>query len=204
MQTENKKSFTSDEVNKIVEERLARERKQNENLSEIKAMLLSLKESGKLSGNSISELAKELLGILGEADSEGEAEAPEQVEDEAMTDTEVKFEGEIAKLCEVYPELDVNALISDEKFGDFYAAFTAEKQNADLLTVYEAYEKAKSIDGSIKAASKMKRTPSVHGARSGAENLLTPRQREIANHAGMSYKEYAELLSEIPAKKIRN
>ena len=79
MNSNEEKSFTADEVNKIVEERLSRERKQGSSLAAVKELLKSLKAEGILKGESISELASELMALVSERTAEASAKAPEEV-----------------------------------------------------------------------------------------------------------------------------
>lgn len=193
METESK-SFTSEEVNKIVEERLSRDRKNRQSLSELKDVLLKLKESGLIEGNSLSELAENLAKSVQPTVKEAE-----------KSDDEIsvrKFSAEIEELKRAYPELDTDALISNEDFRAFYQGMVKKNPDMTILGAYEAFIKAESI-ADMKQSAAMKSTPAQHSAPSGAEKLLTARQRSIAANAGMSYKEYAELLSDIPQKKMR-
>ncbi len=211
---ENEKSFTAEEVNKIVAERLSRQKKNDDALEELKAILLELKKDGKLGSGSVAELAKELIGMAQKNDDE-EKQAAEHEEDSsentAQDDSEKakqlaaeeKFANEIAELSEAHPELDVSSLINDEEFGKFYAALAGDIPELNLLTAYEAFSEAKAIEKRMKTASSMKRTPVMQSAGRDFSQNLTERQRNIAKHAGMSYKEYAELLSEIPKRKLR-
>ncbi len=217
MNSNEEKSFTADEVNKIVEERLSRERKQGSSLAAVKELLKSLKAEGILKGESISELASELMALVSERTAEASAKAPEEgtapegsenapevKEGEGEDPAVAKFEREQAELKKAYPELDIKALFNDKVFCDFYKSYVAEFGDATLLEVYGAFLKAKSIEESLTLSSKLKRTPSSQRASESIESSLTPTQRAIASKAGMSYKEYAKLLEEIPKRNIKS
>ena len=216
------KTFTAEEVNKIIEDRLSRERKQNSSLSELKEFLKLLKEEGKLKGNSIAELVNEFMALATAKEVQEETvpevstepAIPEEIISEETT-TEVtspkerqenpylvKFENEAAELCANFPELNLNELISDEAFVSFYEDYSSKKETATLLEVYLAFEKAKEIERKLRLMTQLKRTPSSMSATDSEGAGLTPIQRAIANKSGMSYKEYAKLLAEIPKRKL--
>ena len=213
MNNNEEKSFTAEEVNKIVEERLSRERKQSGSLSALKELLKGLKAEGKLKGESLSELASELMAILGEKaesdvskapETEGEAPVAESEASEIEGDPIVeKFEREQAELKEAFPELDITALLNNDAFCDFYKAYVKEFADATLLEVYGGFMKAKSAEENLRLSTSLKRTPSSQRAADNTEASLTPTQRAIASKAGMSYREYAKLLEEIPKRKIK-
>lgn len=211
MNNNEEKSFTADEVNKIVEERLSRERKQNSSLSAIKELLKSLKAEGKLKGESLAELASELVAIVEE---KTEKRAPEESADVPEAETKEsdvqedpvvkKFENEQKQLQAAYPNLDITALLKDDVFCDFYKAYLKEFGDATLLEVYGGFLKAKDVEESLNLSSRLKRTPSSQKAAGVSENTLTPTQRAIASKAGMSYREYAKLLEEIPKRNLKS
>ena len=220
MNNNEEKNFTAEEVNKIVEERLSRERKQSGSLSALKELLKGLKAEGKLKGESLSELASELMAILGEkAESdvskapETEGEAPVAEGKSPVAESEAseiegdpiveKFEREQAELKEAFPELDITALLNNDAFCDFYKAYVKEFADATLLEVYGGFMKAKSAEENLRLSTSLKRTPSSQRAADNTEASLTPTQRAIASKAGMSYREYAKLLEEIPKRKIK-
>ncbi len=209
MNSNEEKSFTAEEVNKIVEERLSRERRQNGSLSALKEFLKDLKAQGILKGESTSELASELMAIVEEktaiAASEEETVEPEAESEDALSKDPVveKFENEQKALAEVYPELDITALLNDEAFCAFYKAYVKEFSNATLLEVYSGFLKAKAAEENLRLSSRLKRTPSSQRAAESSEGALTPTQRAIASKAGMSYREYAKLLEDIPKRRIK-
>lgn len=215
MNNNEEKSFTAEEVNKIVEERLSRERRQNSSLSALKEFLKDLKSQGILKGESTSELASELMAIVEEKTAISE---PADISEDNETSTpEVesvkpvgedplieKFENEQKALAEVYPDLDITALLKDDAFCAFYKAYVKEFPDATLLEVYGGFLKAKAAEENLRLSSKLKRTPSSQRASENFEGALTPTQRAIASKAGMSYREYAKLLEEIPKRKIKS
>lgn len=205
MNSNEERSFTADEVNKIVEERLSRERKQSTSLSALKELLKELKAAGVLCGESLSELASELIAKIKESTAEpvrGDEETEESagIENDPLVE---KFENEQKELLKAYPELNVTDLLKDDAFCDFYKAYVKEFPDATLTEVYGGFLKAKSAEENLRLSSKLKRTPSSHRAADSSESSLTPTQRAIASKAGMSYKEYAKLLEEIPKRNIK-
>ncbi len=216
MNNNEEKSFSAEEVNKIVEERLSRERRQNTSLYAIKELLKDLKVQGILKGESTSELAGELMAIIEEKTSQSTPEnkeiANENTPDAVTEDTAAvesdpiieKFENEERELAKAYPNLDIAALLGDEDFCNFYKAYVKEFSDATLLEVYGGFLKAKSIEENLRLSSHLKRTASSYKAADSSESSLTPTQRAIASKAGMSYREYAKLLEEIPKRKIKS
>ncbi len=211
MNNNEEKSFTAEEVNKIVEERLSRERRQNSSLSALKEFLKDLKAQGILKGESTSELASELMAIVEEKTAavtpEKETDAPVESENDGASAKDPvveKFENEQRALAEVYPDLDITALLKDDAFCNFYKAYVKEFSDATLLEVYGGFLKAKAAEENLRLSSKLKRTPSSQRASENFEGALTPTQRAIASKAGMSYREYAKLLEEIPKRNLKS
>lgn len=213
MNNNEEKSFTADEVNKIVEERLSRERRQNGSLNTVKELLKELKAQGILKGESTSELASELIKIVEEkaVENKSEKEARESEEEiqenqDALTEDPLveKFENEQAELIKAFPQLNVTVLLKDDAFCDFYKAYVSEFSDATLLEVYGGFLKAKAAEENLRLSSRLKRTPSSQRAAESFEGSLTPTQRAIASKAGMSYREYAKLLEDIPKRRIKS
>lgn len=225
------RKFTAEEVNRIVEQRIARERKNNENYAKIKQIVKALREMGITEAESPEKLAQELKALFDaqsgenavlteqsaevpkdeteaaepketkEAKEANEIAAPEDAGKTKDDEIQSRMTAELYELSEKYPSLDVSELFADTDFIKLYGELSAENPRISLVGAYEAFLLAKKLEREHKIRNDMKTTPS--GSSSVSELLLTPNQRQIAKHAGMSYKEYAKLLSEIPSKKIR-
>ena len=163
------RSFTRDEVNKIVEERLRRQRIKDEALLELKTALFDMKDRGVLDGQSVPELAKCLMDKLSDIKSP-------LVQEPANEET---------VQAEVIPEAPMASRDAVLDENELFAAFLEAK---------EKYEREK------RALLSMKHTPVCQSTAGVAETLLTPRQRSIARNGGISYKEYARLLEQIPKR----
>ena len=61
---EDEKMFTQSQLEEIISERLSRERKQNQSLSAVKALLKGVQDRGLISGSSYAEMAAELVEKL--------------------------------------------------------------------------------------------------------------------------------------------
>lgn len=66
--TDGERMFSQSELEEIISERLSRERKKNESLSSVKALLKSVAEKGLIKGSSYADMAKELAERLKEKD----------------------------------------------------------------------------------------------------------------------------------------
>ena len=197
------RNFTKDEVNKIVEERLSRQKVKDDALLELKNFLFEMRDKGIISGNSVKELAERVKeAVTGAIDKDKApavsadsvtvpaAESPVQAEEvTTKNDTSAQTGAEI-------PEDLGQFLIFCEKA-------VAAGAMPDAAALIRAYSEAKAQWELRKALCAAKHTPAGQSAAGGAEALLTPGQKSIARSAGISYGEYARLLAEIPKKSFR-
>lgn len=113
---------------------------------------------------------------------------------------------EISEFLTVYSEKELVSALKDDAFRAF-----CEGKRGSILELYEGYKSF------IKALEHSHEARSYRAARSGLAStafsgfsssavdygsMLTENQKEIANRAGMSYQRYAELLAQIPSKKL--
>ncbi len=255
------KTFTQSEVEKLINERIKRERKVNQSLLPVRQLLRKMADEGVVEGESYSEIARLLVsklqkidgGVSKEADGgqgacgidspsemqeneqeEGKEDACEQenlsqARDDAqkggegteVSESDVKEKktstqqvsmtfSDIMSLKEKYPDADMNLLFDGGRFERFargksssleeiyddYCAFLSEFSPTSAATYgrenEEAYARAY---GDVQLAST---AFSSHSGTSPVSDGLTKQQMEIAKSAGLSYREYAELLSSIP------
>ena len=143
-------------------------------------------------------------------DNAVEKRIPENVDSEDQNE-KVLYDytlGEIKELKERFGDNDILLNVMSEEFSVF-----AEGRSGSLEEKYEAFLKLKNImckDG-FDTASKEDETvlsgqqPRLHSGFSGtsardASSGLTKRQMDMARSAGMSFREYEELLESVPAK----
>lgn len=223
------KTFTQSQLEEIIRERLSRERKTNEALSSVKTLLKSVSEKGLIKGSSYSEMAKELIGRLQASLETREESCDEQslkdttpvcadadgkINDGVDTGNDGKdekcastgdFFGILTSIKSKYPQTAVEKLLSgdlferfakgrsgsvEEIFDDYYSFVTAA--NPDVQTSSEDSESGFSS--------------TAFSSQSGAVNYgsnLTKQQMDIAKSAGMSYREYQNLLESIPKSRTR-
>lgn len=241
------KSFTQAQLENLISERLKRERKNNESLSEVKVLLSKLSDDGVLESKSYSDMAKELCARLNSGSNEDaksdfqpeensvgntslplsdadisdekdeEVLAENQTQDQKGTEQKTSEEQEqkdedmmleILHFKKNFPDTDINSLFENKAFLAF-----SKGRRQNLCSLYGDYisfmsalygdgqkserrEDSESFSTSFSARSK-----SYGNDYSG---ILSKRQMEIAKSEGMSYREYAELLSNIPSKKNVN
>lgn len=271
--TKNEKTFTQSQLEEIISERLSRERRVNESLSDVKKLLKGAAQKGLLKGTSYAEMARELVSKLSE-ETEGAVEKNTrehtEVPEKTVSETEEAAFSEDDRVGEQNQENvgipeDENFAAADAKEHDAQSGTvsdstlskesTQRKEEGDVMKGFfeilseirekhgkEGVEKlmqaelfesfAKGRSGSIgdifsdfcsfmdalgtgnAAADKTEAQGdridsdfsstafSAHSASTvSAKDSLTKQQMEIARSAGMSYREYAELLGSIPSGK---
>ncbi len=227
------KLFTREELEKIVEQRLLRERKNNESLTKIRDTLSLLRQKEafkKLSNASLADKLSELADSVSDAEEKtdcalesqqvppdacceksakgGNAYAAEPVirEKEAFYDAAERRKRELSDFLARYGEERLEEALSDDAFR-----FFSRGKRGDILSLYEDY--LGFLDG-LSSSPEMKRYRAAQrelastGFSGGAScavdygSMLSDNQRRIAKAAGMSFRQYAELLSQIPSKKL--
>lgn len=256
------KTFTQSEVEKLINERIKRERKVNSSLLPIKQLLRKMAADGVVEGESYSEMAEQFLGKLKESlsgvsdkasgtdkacgeplahdgafekdegacqnenavkaqeEKEGIESTKENTNVEKQEDTvtqqvQLSF-SDIASLKQKYPDADINLLFDGGKFESF-----ARGKSCSLKEIYDDYCAFLSLFSVPSNSASLGNEASAHNERayvnselastafssmSGTSPVcdgLTKQQMEIARSAGLSYREYAELLSSIPKSGTR-
>lgn len=232
---EKEKLFTREELEKIVEQRLLRERKNTESLTKIRDTLLLLrkKEAFKnLSNASLADKLEELEKGVPDAEEKptgsvmADSKTPPELSDaasahdgnnadmaepvfrekETFYDDGERRKMELAEFLARYGETKLEQALADTSFRLF-----SRGKRGDILSLYEDY--LGFLDGlasspeakRYRAAQRELASTGFSGGASCAADygsMLSDNQRRIAKAAGMSYRQYAELLSQIPSKKL--
>lgn len=239
--------FTQRELEEIISERLARERKVNESLSSVKTLLKSAAEKGLIKGNSYAEMARELVERLKDSPSEKAEGKTEEIPDGAKTgiiaetsdedgqeystdaDAEEEKDAEevggnndgdeknagdededfVSLLCDIkskYPKGEVEKLFS----GDLFERF-AKGRSGNLREIVDDFFSFVSSFGAGNAETENSDSYASFASTAFSSNAgtmatganLTKQQMEIAKSAGMSYREYANLLESVPKRTAR-
>lgn len=174
--SETAKSYTQEEVDRIVGERLARERR---------------KAAPEVTREEIDTFKKDMAEWR-----EGQERFREY--NERMTRNIKRTREEIQAFKEKFPEEDFEAVAKDEKFKKF-----REGRRGDLATQYADY---KELLGDVKKETEKRVNDNVSrstqsgrfkGSKGEDGMGLTDHQKEIAKLAGMSYEEYSGYLQRI-------
>ena len=222
---ETEKLFTRKELEKIVEQRLLRDRKNTESLTKIRELLVLLRQNDAFKKLSNAAIAKKLGELAEKVESADEVEevspdsdstdpvptenaetAETLVGKEAFDQTQTAIDGELLRFFEKYDEEKLFEILKDSSFRRF-----SRGRRGDLLEVYEDYlgflsELSDSSDAKRYRAAQRQlcSTGFSEGASCATDygSMLSENQRRIAKAAGMSYRHYAQLLSQIPSKKL--
>ncbi|MBE6680881.1 MAG: hypothetical protein E7600_01170 [Ruminococcaceae bacterium] len=224
--TQQEKTFTQSQLEEIIRERLLRERKVNESLSSVKQLLKSACEKGYIKGASYTEMAKDLVGKLQEKQQAECDEEPEKDTTSVCADTDGKetdgdnagndvvkedadnkqgFMDTLSRIKAKYPKSAVEKLLEGNLFETFARgrSGSAEEIFDDYYTFVSManpeFKKAQdNTDGTFSSTA----FSSQSGVAESGSNL-TRQQMDIAKSAGMSYREYQNLLESIPTKNGR-
>lgn len=153
------------------------------------------------------------IGAQTDAQEENET-ADTELDDGASIGEAPIFEGSegLCELMESYPELDVEALLSDSGF-----VLYCRRYGGSLLEKYEGYrhlvdalgvlcDSDNAADNSKDALRARRMMSSTAFSKSSASPdadagfELTPLQREVARRAGLSYREYSAMLRDVPRR----
>ncbi len=243
------RTFNEKQVSKIVGERLARERKNNAVLSDVRDMVMNLVRQGVIKSKNIAEMGDELAeliskmttkdkeahtaaensaaeksaadeNIVTDASAQKAAQAPMAVEAPEKNEAESESKpvthvealpahdtaSEIDEFIKLFPDVNLSELLNDE---DFRVYAESHDKNGSISTVYISY--LRDISRRLEDERNRKRQDFTRGlastgfsAKSGGgtdySELLTPAQMRIAKDAGMSYREYADYLSQLSRK----
>jgi len=138
--------------------------------------------------------------VIAEKDEEAAAEAAETEEVSAA-------EAEAAEKEEIYTEegaeANENAEISAENFAKtlanpMFAVFARGRSGSIEEAILDFEKMIAAGRSTLSEEELMKMTPGAYSAASGT--VLSERQRRIARDAGMSYREYYEIIRSIPTK----
>lgn len=119
---------------------------------------------------------------------------------EAQKRAQERAQVHLAEFGGKYPDIDIDALLKNEKFGDF---IQASNPNLTLVQIYERYKKLvgeAEAEALTKIKSNIDRSTSSgrdRGDSSGGTYGLTAKQQELAKEGGMTNKEYADFLKHI-------
>ena len=229
--TENKETdkeermFTESELEAVVRERLKRDRKVNEELLSVKKLLKEAGEKGLIRGTSYAEMAKSLEEILMSRGSENKAadtqEAlPENNENtssaaeedgkndvaddgEKTSEAGMEFFGILSQLKKKYPTAD--ELLS----GGGLSKFAKGRSGSAEEIFDDYYEFMSCLEEETKGAATghaALSSTAFSSSSSGADTTfgLTKQQMEMAKSEGLSYREYAHLLENVPRKARKN
>lgn len=223
------KLFTKGELETIVEQRLSRERRNGEAFSKIKELMALLRQKEafkKISNASLAQMIEDFV------QSEAEPPEVFEPEQQAIPDALIVKEDDNGEITQemtaetAYGQQEENTLSQSKipafllKYGEdkflqimrdpAFRAF-CEGKSGDILSLYESYsEFLKALCQSPEAkrhreAQRMLASTGFSNRASAAVDygsLLTENQKMIAKAAGMSYRQYSELISQIPTKKL--
>lgn len=225
--TENKevdkeeKMFTKSELEAVVRERLRRDRKVNEELLSVKKLLKEAGEKGLIGGTSYAEMAQSLEEILknargnkeeteipahmseicentsSAAEEDGEKDAVKGGENTAEAVPE--FFGILAQLKQKYPSAD--ELLAGEGLSRF-----AKGRSGSAEEIFDDYYEFMScLEGKTRDGNNSHSALSSTAFSSSASSAdtsfgLTRQQMEMAKSEGLSYREYAHLLENVPKR----
>lgn len=141
-----------------------------------------------------------------EKDGEKDGDEPLQKMTPEYDAEKARREKDIARFIEAYDEQTLVSALGDNAFR----AFCIGKQGG-ILELYNSYKAFLSALSQSPEAKKYRAAQSglastgFSGSASSAVDygkMLTDNQKKIAKAAGMPYKQYVELLSQIPSKKL--
>lgn len=224
-------TFTQEDVNRVVSDRLERERRNFKDYDQLRALLAGLRQKGVLASDSISGQIEELTALTehgnGEScahNSEIEPAAefrprvqpyepktePPETKPVAANDSKA----EPVMNTETATDADLAALVQNPMFPKF-----AKGKNSPFSELVEDFRDLLRMSGrsgsnagvsavtasdpAEQALRKLRSMPVCRTTGSAAEPPLSERQKEIARSGGMTYQEYYALIREIPDKKGR-
>jgi len=132
--------------------------------------------------------------------SDEAAERPDQTEGEQKSDGEMSVSlSDIASLTEEFPNVRIEEILGDKAFLEF-AKHSKGNSLADCYSGYLSF--LKTLPAKLRR-SDGKASSTAFGAQGNAfgadySQSLKKQQMDIAKSAGMSYREYCELMSSIP------
>ena len=224
------RSYTKKQLESIIEKRLKREREAGGAIIAARNALSAIRKEKAFRDLSNRELAKKLAALADglsddntrthsakpspthpdasekDKDDASYAELSTEKTEEAIDPEKKEREDEIREFISLYGEEKLKELTTDRSFKSF-----CRNRVGDLTSLYEDYfiflEGLKNTrkSNSTRAAQRGIASTGFSGYAAGTPDyasLLTENQKQIAQEAGMSYKQYATLLSQIPTKKL--
>ena len=211
------KLFTSKQVERLIGERLAREKRNSASLAEVRDMMMNLVTAGVIHSRNIPDMAAEVEELLTSAARGNVGENADKTDTDVTPTTEDTVEetpedssvdSELEEFTRVFPRVDLRSLLENEDFLDY-----ADGKSGSLVSLYAAFltERDERIladeqDRSNSLRRSLASTGFSSGKSAGEDysSLLTPTQMRIAKSAGMTYKEYADYLSQIKTNNHQN
>ncbi|MBE6571217.1 MAG: hypothetical protein E7656_03080 [Ruminococcaceae bacterium] len=229
---ESQRLFTREQLEKIVEQRILRERKNFEHLEKVRGVLSQLRKKELFKNTSNASIAQTLEELVSEREDAkntallqadaaatpdnaadavteqananvAENESTMQVPTQKVQDGRKK---ELSDFLAAYGEEKLTDILSDPAFRSF-----SRGRYGDILSIYEEYcgflsQLSESPEAKrYRAAQRELASTGFSGGASCATDygsLLSDNQKRIAKAAGMSYRQYSELLSQIPTKRL--
>lgn len=220
--------FTQKELEEKISERLGRERRINESLASVKKLLKSFSQKGLVSSVSYADMAKELIEKLKGADSGAEHKEDALVQKadvpcantDAVADADGRMnvkandgnydedreKGEdfvkvLSRIKAKYPDGEAEKMLTGDSFERF-----ARGRSGSIEEIFDDYyEFVSCISGKSENTQSANLSSTAFSSHSGyvSPSGLTEQQMEIAKSAGMSYREYSDLLESIPKRGQR-
>lgn len=222
-EAEEKKMFSQEKLEEILKERLGRERKQSESLTDVKNLLGELSHAGIVKAGSYSEMSKQLIALLksqkmqqdtafvendtsfvAEKDGDTAQNTAGQVDENEKNEGDKGFFEILSSIREKYSDSAVEKLLSGNLFEKF-----AKGRNGKIEDIFDDFYGFMSMIDTKKEQEILDKEDSSHFASTSFSSYsgvsdsgtnLTKQQMEIAKSAGMSYREYAAILDSVPKK----
>lgn len=219
------------ELNRIIEERLSREKAKYADYDDVKGIAEELKAFGyEGTPREIREAVKsqreaaakqaELEALKDEAKQDGASpalvaaikkleakiealEKPIQAkaqEEEAQKAAAEAWNAQVKEFEETYPDIDMTSLADDEDFMDFLRASAPNQSMAKVWGRYSKLVGKAKAEATAKIKSNVDRSTSSGRSKSdpnGGTYGLSSTQQELAKKAGMSLKEYSDMMKDI-------
>lgn len=220
------KMFSQEKLEEIIRERLQRERKQNESLADVKNLLKEFSKAGILKSASYSEMSKELAEILKNqnmqqntdfvqndtsfvAEKDGDTVGNTAGQNDGNEKSEAKqgFFEVLSNIREKYPDSMVEKMLAGNLFEKFAKGREGKIEDVfddfyGFMSMIDAKKNSQNIDEKENSNFASTSFSSYSGLPDAGTNL-TKQQMEIAKSAGMSYREYQNLLESVPKRAGR-
>lgn len=202
--TESKaRTFTEKQVEEIINERLARDRRNRASLTKVRDMIMELARKGVIKQGSITEMGKELEALIGSAEKKQDnTPAQDAIPKEENADDRG---AELEEFMRLFPTVNLEGLLSNEDFTAFIQGHkgTLSQMYADYILSSALKQEQEEERRRSKLISGLSSTGFSAKSSGGVDysSLLTPNQIRIAKSCGMSCREYADYLSALSSEK---